>query len=149
MKKYLLQKEAWRIVVLMLVILMLTSCVGAGLVIVTQSCGGQLVYGDTVYETVPARGYVCSYTFTGTAGDIVSAKLIKRNNSLDPYLMLYDSYGTLVAYNDNISAVNNNSWIQQYQLYASGTYKIVVQGGKNLTSSGPFTLTLTKVPVSP
>lgn len=145
MMKYLLRKSAWRMAVLMFVALLLTSCVGSGLVFAARSCGGQLTYGDTVYDTIPARGYVCSYTFVGTAGDRVSVKMIKLSGySLDPYLILYDPSGTRVAYNDNISAVNNNSWIQEYRLYDSGAYKIVAQGGLNRTSSGAFMLTLNK-----
>lgn len=144
MLKYLLQKGTRWAAVFLLVSLLLASSSGVSR---AQSCGGLITYGDTVYEAVPARGYTCSYTFTGAAGDLVSIKLIKRNYSLNPYLMLYDPYGTLVAYDDN-SAGNYNSWIE-YQLDNYGTYQIVAQGGYNLSSSGPFMLTLIGPPASP
>ena len=140
MKKYLLQKSAWRVAVLMLVVLMSVSCVNSSLAI--GQCGSRLAYGDTVYESVPARGYACSYTFIGKAKDVVDIKMIKRAASLNPYLELYDPYGKKVVSNDNISAVNNNSEIK-YQLYSNGTYKIVAQGGATRTSSGAFMLSLT------
>nr|HMN31484.1 hypothetical protein [Caldilineaceae bacterium] len=100
------------------------------------------VYGDTVYEAIPASGYTCSYTFNGLSGDTIDIRLVKRTNTLDPYLELYDPYGTLIAYDDD-GGGNSNSWIRSQSLSDTGTYTIVASG-YNLASSGQFMLTLTQ-----
>ncbi|MFP4324024.1 MAG: hypothetical protein ACLFTK_16335, partial [Anaerolineales bacterium] len=107
---------------------------------------GTLTYGDQATERVGEGSAAVRYTFDGAAGDVVRIAMTSTDQAgLDPYLLLYNSTGDLVAEDDD-GGDNLNSLIQT-TLPADDTYTILAtrflqaQG----TSSGQFTLTLERV----
>ncbi|MFB6075359.1 MAG: zinc-ribbon domain-containing protein [Haloarculaceae archaeon] len=114
------------------------------------SGGGGLSYGATVQGEItsgdqqdPIYGKLAtSYHFSGSAGDRVQIEM--RSDSIDPYLILTDGNGNMVAENDDITyGVNLNSRIRT-SLPTSGQYTIwcASYGG---SETGTFTLSLSQV----
>ncbi len=103
----------------------------------TQASGeGVLQYGDSVSGTTIDIDNAVLYTFSGTAGDVVSLYATSDVNT-DTYLVLADINGTTLAEHDDVSESDLSSFIE-YTLPASGEYLIGVFG----YDAGPFTLLL-------
>jgi len=83
------------------------------------------------------------YTFKGTAGDIISIQMSKESGNLDTSLILTDTLGNEIFYNDDdLANDTTNSYIRSATLSADGFYSIVAtryqtSGG---SSSGNFRL---------
>ena len=75
------------------------------------------------------------YSFAGNAGDTIVLDV--TSDQIDPYVLLGDAQGNLLAENDDISSDNLNSHLE-FVLPANGNYLVGVLG----YSSGPYTLTL-------
>jgi predicted small secreted protein len=99
---------------------------------------GVIEYGQEIsgeIEDTPGH----TYTFSGTAGDIVNISLTGGQGDTDTYLELYNASGTQVA-SDNDSGVGSAASIQNFTLPTTGTYTILArffEGG-----AGGYTLTL-------
>ncbi len=86
------------------------------------------------------------YTFTGTAGDVVTVRMEATSGNLDPLLFLLGPNGVeLIANDDIIPGTDRNSLISEFSLPQSGQYVVLathfatIYGGTN----GTYTLTLT------
>jgi hypothetical protein len=107
---------------------------------------GTLAYGDSITSTIDDTTYFETWAFDGQAGDSVTISMVADDTSdLDPYLMLFDPSGIMVAENDDNTADSTyNSAIPNIALSESGTYTIRATrfGGAESTGSGTYTLSL-------
>lgn len=106
----------------------------AGTVVLAQD---SLNYGDTVEGTLEA-GQRGEYTFTGSAGDVVSVRL--ESSDFDSYLYLLGPDGSELMVNDD-GGGGLDSLISGYELPADGTYTIQASSYSD-TGAGAFTLSL-------
>ena len=109
-----------------------------------ESCGERLAYDDVASDAIASAGRKCRFSFSGQEGDLVSIRMIRQDESLDPFVELRDADGNILA-SDNDSAGNSNSEIGGYQLPGSGIYTIVTQSYNNATT-GAFEFSLTESP---
>jgi hypothetical protein len=73
-----------------------------------------------------------TYSFTGTAGEIVSINMQAQGATLDTLLQVVDSTGTVISVNDD-SGGTTNSFIINLRLLNDGTYTIIAtRYGKEL-----------------
>ncbi len=102
---------------------------------------GTIDLGETVNNTFTSEVQERVYTFSGTAGQIVTFAL--SSEDVDTYLILRDTEGNIIAENDD-SAGTLNSQIGPFQLGDDATYEVVattysyVYSGEFIT--GRFTL---------
>jgi hypothetical protein len=102
---------------------------------------GTLRIGESV-TAVLDLGSVHAWTFTGTAGDIVSIAMVSPDGELDIYLILLDSDGNVLIEDDD-SYGDTNSLISDFELPESGTYTIQAAAFDDNTS-GVYELTITE-----
>ena len=81
------------------------------------------------------------YTFTATANDKVTIRLVRTSGTMDPYLELYDTTGTRIA--SDYTSSGNSATINS-TLTAGGTYIIVVYDYNN-DETGDYNLTWQKL----
>ncbi len=103
----------------------------------------------------PVAGFITSgqpyqtYTFTGQAGDIVSAAMNATSGSLDPLLLVVDPNGGVIASNDDAADGVTDSLVANLSLVLGGQYTVVAtrygqeiggtEGDYELTLSGAVT----------
>lgn len=105
------------------------------------ACGGDIRYGQTIWDEIPAPGAVCRYTFNGEAGDLINIRMIRQNDDgLDPWLNLLDPTGNPLAADDD-SAGDMNSEIGSVKLPTSGLFTIVARSYAEY-GTGSFALTI-------
>ncbi|MBC8099999.1 MAG: PPC domain-containing protein [Armatimonadetes bacterium] len=95
-----------------------------------------LITSDAYYQT---------FSFSGTANQVVTISMNALDGNLDTLLLLLDQTGRVVADNDDvIDAQNTNSAIQSFLLPADGTYTVLAtRYGKDVGGTeGNFQLTL-------
>ncbi|MCU0496315.1 MAG: PPC domain-containing protein [Anaerolineae bacterium] len=82
---------------------------------------------DTVSRGLITTGnYYQTYTFDGTANDIVSLSMTALDGNLDTLLLVFDQDGRIIADNDDIIAADNtNSQISNLRLPFTGTYTVL------------------------
>lgn len=115
-----------------------------GLVNVGDACeraataGRDITIGQSVTGTVqPASGDL--WRFSGSAGQVVTIRMEKENDELDPLMLLYGPDNSYLIEDDD-SGGNWNALIQDFVLPATGTYTIVTCGWSN--TAGDYRLTL-------
>jgi len=106
--------------------------------------GGSLTYGDTVSSNL-ALGERETWTFEAQAGDAVRISMVGSGGLTDTYLELLDPDGLYLTGDDD-SGEGNFALIAGYMLPVTGTYRISALS--YASQSGPYTLTLEKVPVT-
>ncbi len=96
-----------------------------------------IAYGETVEGALTEDVLSVEYTFSGTAGDVVT---IAMNGDFDTLLTLQDSDGGEIARDDD-GGEGTNSLIEGFELPATGSYTIVASsfGGSR---TGSYTLSL-------
>ncbi len=105
-----------------------------------------LVYGTPVTGTIDALHPFVIYTFTAKSGDNVAISMRNTSGSLDPNLFLLNPGGTQINANDDQSAKDSNSRIEQ-KIPADGIYVVVASrygidlGG----TAGNFELTIAQL----
>jgi hypothetical protein len=106
---------------------------------------GSINYGQSVGGSISSMDYEDRWTFTGTAGDVITVVMNTTDGNLDTYLKLLNPSGTQVTSDDD-SGEGNNSLINAYSLPATGTYTIVATrySGSSGSSSGEYSLSLSK-----
>ncbi|MEP6987633.1 MAG: pre-peptidase C-terminal domain-containing protein, partial [Chloroflexota bacterium] len=95
-----------------------------------------IAFGDTA-NGVLGRNQVATYTFTGVAGQVISAAV---DAGFDSFLQLYGR-DNLALVEDDDSAGNQNPLINAYTLPQNGDYKLVLRGYA-ASAQGNFRLTL-------
>jgi YD repeat-containing protein len=93
--------------------------------------------GQTISSSLSAAAEQNFYTFTATAGDKVTIRLITTSGGMNPFLELYDSTGSRIAYNYSYSG--NYTSIDK-ALTTGGTYTVVVYDDGN-DETGNYNLT--------
>ncbi len=68
---------------------------------VSATAGGAITLGQTVTGDLTATTFAVDYTITLAAGEPITVTLIALDNRLDPTLVIRDSFGNEVAYNDD------------------------------------------------
>lgn len=103
--------------------------------------GGSIGYGSSVFGTVSAAGQTLTYSFNGSAGDLVQASLRNWTGTLDPQISLVAPDGQTVA-SSSTSPFTENSLEAVLSLYLpqTGIYSLRV-GGDGQTI-GDFVLKL-------
>jgi uncharacterized repeat protein (TIGR01451 family) len=116
-----------------------------------------MVLGQNLVGTVGAGSdYTDIYYFNGTAGQRLRLSMTRSTGTLDPFLVLADPYGSLVALNDN-GGVGTNALIDpvilpftgRYTIYASsaggsGAYQITVGQGTFAANPVPTILSMNR-----
>jgi hypothetical protein len=129
---------------LVLVVLSLVALFMVGGPVLAQ--GGTLEYGQEVEGELTADALEATYTFNGTAGDIVLIEMRPPAGSfdLDPTIMLSDASGNVLAVNDDFSFPNA---VILAELPDDGKYAVLAgrSGGETGTSIGPYVLRVSKV----
>jgi hypothetical protein len=97
----------------------------------------------SVSGTITSQDVYDSYSFQAQANDLVTVAMDASSGSLDTFLALLDSGGTLVSFNDDSAEGITNSLINGVLLPTSGTYTIVAtRYGKVIGGTeGNYTLT--------
>jgi hypothetical protein len=103
--------------------------------------GGSIEMGGSVNGDL-GSGDRDRWTFTGTAGQVVTIRMTSQ--SIDPYLELLGPDGTQLIFNDD-GAGYPNALIEAYSLPTSGTYTIVARSFGD-SRSGPYVLSLDEEP---
>lgn len=74
-----------------------------------------VIAGDQYYQT---------YTFTGTAGQLVNISMNRVLGNLDTLLILFDGAGTIIADNDDVDSPRDTNSAMSVRLPAAGTYTV-------------------------
>ena len=93
--------------------------------------------GQTMTGSISTVGQKNNYTFTASANDKVTIRLVVTSGGMNPYLELYDSAMTKIAY--NYSSSGNYTSIDK-TLTTGGTYTIRVYDYGN-DATGNYNLT--------
>ena len=99
--------------------------------------------GKTLTGTINPAYDTDSYFFWSNGGQNVTIPMWKNGRSLDTYLLLYDEYGNLVAYDDD-SGNDADSRITNVYLDNTGFYHIVAEGFGSSTGAYRIKQTLTQ-----
>jgi len=115
----------------------------AGLFLFTSMVHAQtpISCGQTLADSISAVGQKNNYTFTAGAGDKVTIRVLVTSGGMNPYLELYDSSMTKIAYNYSYSG--NYTSIDK-ALTTGGTYTVVVYDNGN-DETGNYNLTWQKL----
>ncbi len=104
-----------------------------------------IIYNTSVQGTITDTQFATTYVFEGRAGDTIRVEMTAVSGDLDPLLELWDSAGTLLMTNDDISESDRNSRLDAYTLPASASYRLRATR-YNVTdgiTTGAYRLTLT------
>lgn len=104
-------------------------------------------YGEDVLGSLSLDEHGRVYSFRGSAGDRLNITMTRSSNNLDPYLILTDSLGNVLAWNDDDMRTGlTDSAIGEYVLPADGYYSIVASRYFGSDNSGDFRLKITQFP---
>lgn len=111
---------------------------------VEGSTGTDLQYGATVTGTIAGDTIAFNYTFSGSAGDVVTIRMNSVSNALDPLLILLDPAGNTLIENDDDPDGIFDSLIADFELPGDGVYTIIATRfqGELGSSEGDFELIL-------
>jgi hypothetical protein len=111
---------------------------------VSSASGSSLRYGDSLINTIDADDPQFFYTFRGQRGDLITARLQRASGDLDPYLILTDDRGVVLAENDDTPGSGLDAAIEGFLIREAGTYVLVASrfGGVSGATTGSFVLTL-------
>lgn len=65
------------------------------------------------------------YAFYGTAGDSVSISMIQEDDALDPFIVLFDSEGAVLDYDDDSGELDFSASLDNIQLDNDGVYFVM------------------------
>lgn len=97
--------------------------------------------GQSTSSSLSAVGEQDFYAFTATAGDAVTIRVARTSGGMNPYIELYDSAGTRIAYSN---ALSGNYINLDKTLTSDGTYTIVVSDYGN-NAKGNYKITFQKL----
>ena len=103
--------------------------------------GGAISYGETTTASLTAEVPQAFYSFSGTAGDLVTAYILGWEESFQPTMALVGSNGQQIKFsaNDPFTPLHNDARIT-YRLPADGVYSLLVSSQNN--APGTYTLTV-------
>lgn len=85
---------------------------------------GRLNFGDSSEGEISAEQYRVLYLFDGQGGQVISLTMTRTDGNLDPYLVLVDSNGVVLASSDD-DGTTRNAQIASYRLSSNGTYTVI------------------------
>lgn len=99
---------------------------------------------ETFTGEITSDTFVQTFTFDGTAGQIVNIRMEAISGDLDPLLVLQNAQGAELAANDDENESSRNAAIVAYALPSDGTFTIVATrfNRESGLSQGEFTVTL-------
>jgi len=101
-----------------------------------------MAYGDSQDGTIDSDTPMIAYIFAGQANDVVTIKDTRQKITLTPRLVLLNTANrTLITAN---GAANGSAQITRFRLPTTGAY--IIQATRTGSSTGDFTVTLTKSP---
>jgi hypothetical protein len=104
---------------------------------------GDIVYGQTIRDSITNGSRIRSYQFGGLAGDRLLLRVNRVSGDLCPYLMVKDPNGTVAAahYRVQGDTTYHRSWIADSLPSTSGFYEISVMDSSG-NGTGAFYLSL-------
>lgn len=112
---------------------------------VLGGCGGSIGYDQPVTGAIEPGNELC-FEFRGDAGDVITARMTRLDDNLDPLLKLWGADGVLAS--DDDSGGDLNSLIASFTLPESGGYALLASG-LNPSTGGRFELLLTRAAARP
>ena len=124
--------------------LLLLVLLGMGVAAVSAQGDGEpilhipyIAEGEVITRAFADGVYAHLYTFQGAMGDAVTIAMNRAGDSaVDPYLILLDANGTVLAVNDVGGAVVGNALIQEFVLPEDGMYLILATFADYILMSG-------------
>jgi hypothetical protein len=118
-------------------------------VLASANDGGVISTGQTVSGMLSATTYAVEYTISLSRGDQITVTMTRTDNMLDPYLVIRNSDGLRLAYNDDAEVQVGdsalNAQIVDFVAPDNGTYTISATRylEENGTAVGRFDLSVT------
>ncbi len=111
-----------------------------------QAGGGQLLFGETVTDTLDDANFRRVYGFSAQANDVISLSMARLSGDLDPFLLLTDEHGAILALSDD-DGTGADAQIRFKRLPADGRYFVIAtRFGQELgATSGEYALLLERV----
>ncbi|HYO89653.1 MAG TPA: pre-peptidase C-terminal domain-containing protein [Candidatus Limnocylindrales bacterium] len=104
-----------------------------------------IAYGQLETTTINASNPMQLFTFTGSAGEIITIQTIGINTDLDTWLELSDSLGNVIARNDDDPLRPTlDSAIYDFVLPTTGPYSIAISRYSGSDASGDFQIKFTR-----
>ncbi|RMF80383.1 MAG: hypothetical protein D6737_08165 [Chloroflexi bacterium] len=123
-----------RTIIIMIVALLLMMAVGSA-----GAQGTVIAYGSPVFGTLSAEAPLGFFNFNGTAGDLITVRVIGTGGGLDPNVGLLSPTQVSLASNDNdLFSPGSSDASVSLRLPETGVYSLLV-GGSNGTT-GDFLL---------
>jgi hypothetical protein len=121
----------------------ITNAVEAADTTVVATSGNALALGQMVEGAISNERPSIEYTYTGTAGDVISVRMERTSGDLDTYVSVLDPTGNeIAAVDDDPQLGLAGSIVNSLTLPVDGTYTIVATrfGFEGGSSSGSFSL---------
>ena len=111
-----------------------------------QDGGGELTFGETVTDTLDDANFRRVYAFSAQANDVISLSMTRLTGDLDPFLLLTDEHGAILALSDD-DGPGPDAQIHFKRLPADGRYFVIAtRFGQELgATSGEYALLLERV----
>jgi hypothetical protein len=108
--------------------------------------GTPLDFGETVNGKLDDQAFRQTYTFTGQANEVIAVSMTRLTGDLDPYLLLTDEQGSILASSDD-DGPSTDAQIKFKPLPEDGRYFVIAtRFGQELGStSGEYALYLERV----
>ncbi len=105
-----------------------------------------LNFGEAVSGSLDDDSFRQVYTFNGLANEVVAISMNRLSGNLDPYLLLTDEQGQILALSDD-EGPNTNAQIEFKRIPASGRYFVIATrfGQEHGSTGGDYTLLLARV----
>lgn len=116
---------------------------------IIQSGPEPIEYGESIDSVISEAQFEFEYEFTASVGDVIDIQMFTEGTSLDPYLLLLDENGTIVAENDDDpEGAGRDAYIRGFQIENDGTYTIIATRFQRELGStlGAFTVRLSDEP---
>ena len=102
---------------------------------------GTITYGTNLTNALTSGATVHQYTFTGTAGEVILAKMTVQNGSFDPEMQILMPGDSVIRF---VTANGSMAVLDTVHLPVSGTYKLVATSSSG-NATGGYSLSLHKV----
>jgi hypothetical protein len=110
--------------------------------------GTPLSFGESASGTLDDKTFRQIYTFEGNADEVITVTMSRIEGDLDPYLLLTDEQGTILAFSDD-DGPGMDARIESKRIPASGRYFVIATrfGQEHGSTTGTYTLLLERVSV--
>lgn len=81
--------------------------------------------GDTITDSFEENITARLYAFYGSSGDSVTINMVQASNDLDPFLILLDTEGAVLAYDDDSGSTSLSASLSNVALEDDGIYFVM------------------------